>query len=442
MVAARGVLSNALGHLTEAHEMEGSILPVPHSRAGWRCWNRVLGVGGTLVSLLVACDGGNALFDDVSVRDSSGIRVVEFGVGARAATGTWRLASQPDIALDNREDNALFQFFRVVDVLPLPDGGLAVANAGTSEIRIFNAEGQYVRTVGRSGEGPGEFRSISWIALRPPDSIVAGDIRLRRITVFDGRGNYVRTATTLGSSRDDTRAALAAPEPLGLFGDASFLAVSYDGPAAVAGPARPAARLLHYTPDATSSDLLGSWPGNELYLLGDGARLGVFTPPFQRITRFVVGSEQFWIGDSDRWELRSYSPTGQLLTLVRRAGGDVTVTDALLERVINERYRDVADGPDRAQMVARQKQMVRHATTPSFGDLQIGTDGRLWVGAYPLPGDTTVLWTGIDPDGTLTAYGTVPRRFQVLRFGSDFVIVLIRDHLERESIRLYSMVGQ
>ena len=86
--------------------------------------------------------------------------------------------------------------------------------------------------------------------------------------------------------------------------------------------------------------------------------------------------------------------------------------------------------------------MVWHATPPAFGLLKMGPDGRPWAGAYPLPGDTTVLWMGIDPDGTLTAYVTVPRRFQVLRFGSDFVIVLIRDHLERESIRLYSMVGQ
>lgn len=401
----------------------------------------LIGIATTLV-LLTACNGGEVSTDTTLVRDSAGVHIVEFTTEAVAALGRWRLAGQPAMALDSREDDPNYQFFRIVDAQPLPNGGLAVANGGTSEIFIFDAEGNYLRTVGRRGEGPGEFRRLAWIAIRPPDSLVAADDGLRRITVFDAGGQPSRTATTVGPSPEGGQSAMAPPRPLGMFDDGSFLAVSYDRPRLTVGPARPSVRLLHYTPAATSSDVLGSWPGTELHMRRVGERLAVFVPPFQRTTLFVVGSEQFWIADSDRWEMRSYSPAGRLLTVVRRQGGDVTVTEALVQQVIDEQYRDVADGPNRARMVAERKQMVRHATTPLFGDVQVGSDGRLWVSAYTLPGDTAVLWTGIDPDGTLAAYGTVPRRFQVLRFGSDFVVVLIRDHLDRESIRLYSMVGQ
>ncbi len=376
------------------------------------------------------------------VRDSAGIRIVEFGADAPAATGTWRLANEPDLALDNREDDPMFQFFRVVDALPLPGGELAVANGGTNEIRIFDSQGRYVRTVGGLGEGPGEFRRLSWIASREPDSLVASDVRLRRITVFDANGRYARTATTIGSSQSPEQTAMAPPEPIGVFRDGSFLTVSFDLLTPVAGPVRPVASLERFTPNATSSDPLGSFPGNEMHVVPEGGRFSVGTQPFARMTRFVVEADRFWIADNDRWELRGYSITGRLSILVRRLGGDVEITDALLEDFIREKYEGSAEGPGLERAKERQREIAHHTTTPAFDELRLGTDGRLWVGSYALPGDTTVQWLGLTPDGMPSAYVTLPVGLDVLRFGSDDVIVLLKDEVERESVRRYGLVRQ
>jgi hypothetical protein len=378
--------------------------------------------------------------DSALVRDSSGIRIIEFTLETNPASGVWRLASQPDLTLDSREDDPIFQFFRVADVLPLPNGGLAVANGGTSEIRIFDAEGGYERTIGRPGEGPGEFRGLAWIALRPPDSLVVADARLRRVTVFDAVGEPVRTATTVGPSSEGGQSAMAPPQPLGMFGDGSFLTVSYDGPTLTAGLDRPLARLLRYTPDASSNDLLGSWPGNEVHLVADGGRLGVFVTPFARVTRIAVGADRFWVADSERWELRGYSPEGRLSALVRRQGGDVPVTASLLEDAIRERYKNVPDGAARERTMERQRQIEQHATLPAFSDVQLGVDGRLWVGAFSLPGDTVLWWSAVDPDGALVARVGVPSGMEVLRFAANYVVVLMRDELDREHIRRYRLV--
>lgn len=395
-----------------------------------------------LATLLGACAGGDAPPGSAVTRDSSGIRIVEFGAGAPAATGIWRLADEPEVALDNREDDPMFQFFRVVDALSLPGGELAVANGGTSEIRIFDAQGLYVRTVGGEGEGPGEFRSLSWIELREPDSLLTADARLRRITVFDANGLYARSMTTVGASQSPERTAMSPPEPIGLFRDGSFLTTSSDRPAIVAGPVRLVVSLERFTPDGTSSDPLGSFPGNEMHLVLEDGRLGVFMPPFARTTRFVVEGDRFWVADSERWELRGYTATGQLSILVRRLGGEVEITGALLEALIREKYENSADSPGLERAKERQREIAYHIVAPAFDELRVGTDGRLWVRSYALPGDTTVQWLSLTPDGMPSAYVTLAVGLDVLRFGSDDVIVLLKDEVERESVRRYRLVRE
>lgn len=131
-----------------------------------------------------------------------------------------------------------------------------------------------------------------------------------------------------------------------------------------------------------------------MHLVLEDGRLGVFMPPFARTTRFVVEGDRFWVADNDRWELRGYTPTGQLSILVRRLGGEVAITDALLEEFVSELYVDFPEGPGLERGKERQREIAHHATAPAFGALRIGTDGRVWVGSYALPGDTTVQWVG------------------------------------------------
>ena len=85
------------------------------------------------------------------------------------------------------------EFYRVTAILPRGDGAFVVANAGASELRLFDSAGAMRWSVGRSGRGPGEYSYISDAALLPGDSIVVLDVRGRRISVLDPRGNFLRS---------------------------------------------------------------------------------------------------------------------------------------------------------------------------------------------------------------------------------------------------------
>lgn len=63
-------------------------------------------------------------------------------------------------------------------------------------VAVYDATGRFLRTVGRRGEGPGEFRSVSTIAVDAGDSLYVFGAR---ISVFSPTGRFVRTRAIPGS---------------------------------------------------------------------------------------------------------------------------------------------------------------------------------------------------------------------------------------------------
>jgi hypothetical protein len=65
-----------------------------------------------------------------------------------------------------------------------------------SVVAVFDSMGTFVRTIGRVGAGPGEYRSASGIGLNPGDTVAVYDFEARRISVFSGTGAMVRSVAT------------------------------------------------------------------------------------------------------------------------------------------------------------------------------------------------------------------------------------------------------
>ena len=81
------------------------------------------------------------------------------------------------------DGDSLQEFDRVTTPFRMSDGRLVVPQRRIGLIRIFDADGQYLTTLGRLGEGPGEFQDLS-AAWPRADTIEAFDGDLLRITRF------------------------------------------------------------------------------------------------------------------------------------------------------------------------------------------------------------------------------------------------------------------
>lgn len=80
-------------------------------------------------------------------------------------------------------------------VVQLDDGTVWVGDTHLHAIRVYTADGQYLRQVGREGEGPGELRYPSSMRLLPDGSVAVWDSGLIRVSRFDSAGHFMASFT-------------------------------------------------------------------------------------------------------------------------------------------------------------------------------------------------------------------------------------------------------
>src|SRR5687768_2934188 len=90
----------------------------------------------------------------------------------------------PTVRIGTADGDSSEVLFGAFSVDRTSDGRIVVANSGTSEVRIYDARGVHLRTMGRRGDGPGEFRALLRLGVIRGDTILAYDWRHGRITWF------------------------------------------------------------------------------------------------------------------------------------------------------------------------------------------------------------------------------------------------------------------
>ena len=90
-----------------------------------------------------------------------------------------------------------FLFVNIADVAVNSKGDIYVADSRLNEIRKFNKGGEYLLTIGRPGQGPGEFQSVSNLTMNNRDDLIAFDAIPRRFSVFSDNGEYKTTQQSM-----------------------------------------------------------------------------------------------------------------------------------------------------------------------------------------------------------------------------------------------------
>ena len=88
-------------------------------------------------------------------------------------------------------------FDQIVDIAVNGKDDIYVADGRLNEIRKFDKDGKYLLTVGRPGQGPGEFQYIQTVSVNRDDDLIVFDAGLGRISVFSDDGEHRKTTQKL-----------------------------------------------------------------------------------------------------------------------------------------------------------------------------------------------------------------------------------------------------
>ena len=383
------------------------------------------------------------------VRDSAGIRIVE-NQSPRWARGAERRLSQRPTLVIGTQDGEPYQFSRIRGVVRLSDGTLVVADATSSELRFFDATGRHVRSVGRRGQGPGEFRELQLLQRLRGDTIVAG-AHSGVPSFFSAAGTFVRQARQPGSGGE------LPPGPrmqIGVFDDGSRLVgiISMEAQTTNA-PGRWVDSLRGFIvePDGNVRRRFGNI-GHMTFAHGETRP----SPPWlSPILASATDGRSLFLGLGNEYAIRVYSADGRLTRIIRRRWTPVKVTDADIDAFVTEwskrwiketgaegerRKRDLRDDP-------------YSDIVPAFSQFIADGTGGVWVREAKLadaPGagqlNTMPLvpstWSVFDAQGRWSGDVTMPALFMPMDIGADYVLGVARDSDGVETVVMYRLEGR
>ncbi|MCH7716239.1 MAG: hypothetical protein IH876_08920 [Gemmatimonadetes bacterium] len=395
------------------------------------------GVKLIVVLLLTACGSSDRHAGGLVLWDSAGVEIAESEHAAWDDARAWELSPEPLLEIGMTEGDSLYLFYEIVGVHRFSTGHIAVANAGTDEIRFYDADGQFLNAVGGHGDGPSEYRSMGRLDV-VGDSLFVSDYGTYRVSVLAPDGAFVRSINLAALC-------LAIPRTLGLFADGSMLvwADAVEDLKLVAGVNYTNTRYYRVDPNGTSVDSIGQFFSGEHYVeLRDGGGYSSRRMPFGRRSAAVVAGNTFYYADGSNVSITQYSQSGVPLRIIRYPAATAPVTSADLDRVLEPYLSHFGESVQR-RLRSTYRAMPLPSTMPAVSSLLVGSEGDIWVGQYQSAFDFSArCWWIFAAAGQLLGSKCLPDGFTPHQIGADFVLGVRVDDLGVERVAFYGLARQ
>ncbi len=286
----------------------------------------------SLLALAVgACGGGEAEWRG-TVRDSAGITIVSnAGGGLWGAGEAWTV--EPDLLIGTAEGDPDYQFGQIAGLDVDDEGRIYVLDQQARQVRVFDAGGRFVRSVGRAGSGPGELSQTAGPLFAGPDgTILVPDIMNQRINLYSVDGEPAGSVPL----------AMTDGVPVRWLKTASHELVQQSMLMAVPGMTVEPKNLLlrRDLRGAVLDTLLIMEPGESLDFASAQPRIRIFSrEPAWGLTR----DDRLIHGFSDRYRLHILAPDGSLARIVEMEGALRPVTardEAAFRRVFRRMWQE------------------------------------------------------------------------------------------------------
>lgn len=414
------------------------------SKAIWRCALSALPV------LFVSCTESGSLPGGTSaaVSDSAGIQIVENRTPVWTDDTRWKVDSLPLTSVGGDERDVQQQFRSISAALRLSNGNVVVA--ADNELRLFAADGTYLRTLAGRGDGPGEFRTIQDVWRLDGDSILATQALTRggmKNVLIGPDGAFVREERpdvdryrALGPWAECMSLVLPDRSRITCQDDPSIpLSATNRGNTKDArGNASPGEGMLRrlkrqfvLSPSLDTSYALGITAEPEQYgVVLNGNYMGFSGHPLFIRSITAAGGSPVRIVTvlNPGYELQVWTPTGRLERIVRRIGARRATSEQerkdALENVLAMTRAESQDPALLAQMAA----IPMPDSLPAAVSLTVAATGEMLVMREGFrPSQRESIYDVFDRTGNWLGELRFPAHTRIADVGTDYVLVIRSD---------------
>ncbi len=363
------------------------------------------------------------------VRDSAGVRIVESVV--HNATPPHTLSGMP--VFDHSGLNANDPFFELRGGLFWDDGSVVVTEA--TRVVHMDRSGKIVFKLGRSGEGPGEFRGIRGLAFANPDQLVVVDSRLRRLTVI--RDGVVEDARQIRGIEPDRPWDIHALDSLSFILGTAVTGSSMPGNR-VDGRLRLPFHVFRISRDGDVMNALPPFRGAEVVFARVGGTALFGEAPLSRSGTVAALGSNVVLSEGEGIEIKILDVEGGLERIYRVQGIDLSVDRQALEAYLSPRIERVpGKGPQEKLRDVLLDDLPDQR--PGVSALRVSDDGDIWVREYAFEGERDYeLWRVIDgATGHYCGAWALPAGFSLWDIRGDEILGSWTSALGEESVRVY-----
>lgn len=370
-----------------------------------------------------------------------------------AALGATPLAAQGarQVTLGRAEARVSAPLSLVTTVRELRSGQLMVADPIERKLMVFDANLASMRTIGREGSGPGEYRQPDAVWAFPGDSTLVTDLGNARLSVVGPDGKYARSMPITSGGGGGPPMAMF-PGGTDAKGNIYFAPPRMDMKIDTGDVMRADARGASTKPMARvkTPDVDRQESGGE-----NSRSIQIRPIPLAAADGWAVNADgdvvvlrtgdyhAEWIGTSGR---RAGAPVPVTRARIGEAEKKEWVTQQMLSGGIsmqvedNNGQRSVSFGRNRPQQEPSTSGYKWPATKSAFdaGSLRVDASGRVWVRRLRAAGEP-VQYDVFGKDGNLAGSVTFPARRTLVGFGARSLYAVEVDDDGQYSIERYAV---
>jgi len=275
-----------------------------------------------------------------------------------------------DLSIGVKEGSPEYVFSQIQDLDVDTEGNIYVLDQREARVIVFDAQGIYLRTIGRRGQGPGEIQLPVFVQITTQSELLVYDYAMTRAVFYTRDGTFLRQQSTrrpLMPIAVDSRGFLVgseilAPPPLG-------------------------GKLLKiYDPDFQKAKVIAQ---------DEQDQAGVIDIGKPTIYGCIAPNDAIVWGNSENYTLYVANSAGETIKIIRREYNPVPITSTD-KKEFEEKY---------AEPVRYGMSLGFRNNFPAFSGIFVDEDGRILVKTYETAAgeNDRYMFDIFDPEGRYIA---------------------------------------